>query len=182
MAGLLLQRAELSSTEFSAQWNTVPLSAWLWCTAGRGWRSLPCTLCHCCSSSSTNAASRPENILWWYQRHLALISDWKWITFWCELMNKMNHSSYMATGFFTPAMMPSSTALPSSSRKESFTPLASSRAAIFFAPFSPDTCAIQAEEPIRSSQNIGRKTGKHLAVGYSTKNAWNPLGNSSTAT
>lgn len=96
--------------------------------------------------------------------------------------NGSSGHSYIATGFSTPAMIPSSTALPSSSRKESFTPLASSRAAIFLPPFRPDTCGIQAEELIRSSQNTGRKTGEHLAVGYSTKNASSPLGNSSRAT
>lgn len=93
--------------------------------------------------------------------------------------------SYTATGFFTPAMMPSSIALPSSSKKESFTPLASNRAAIFIAPFRPNTCE-NPEELIRLSYAIGKNSGKHFAVDsdqcYSAKNARNPLVNSSRAT
>lgn len=59
-------------------------------------------------------------------------------------MDHFHHSqrvlSYTATGFFTPVTMPSSMALPSSSKKQSFTPRASNRAAISIAPFRPNTC------------------------------------------
>lgn len=54
--------------------------------------------------------------------------------------------------------MPSRIALPSSSKKESFTPLDSSRAAIFTAPFRPNTC----EKPVRKWQSLATSQGRML--------------------